>query len=311
MDYDKNVKETFVIMSTYLTNVFYNNIYNNAKDKFDNDPGNNSMTDIYKKYVANYVKDIQNTQIFFQRSLQEVYGEFRKYNLYRSLSLHEFLCRFVKCFLPEEYHSALEKNIVRDQLLNKIFKSIVGEFAIKVLKFDNLKLIMDDRSKDKAKMLTGVAARIMDKCRERLFNGFIEELVGRPETELDSSMKKIRKLLKAYKDKVRELEVENAELRRLIEQRSSVVTVSSSNPKNTNLRDTSEHKPKSIKSSSRRTTSTRRTTSSRRSPKSIQKRRDISEDSEESNSEESNSEESDTESKESNESESEEELEWD
>jgi len=224
-------KETFEILGTYVTNIYYTHLWESAK-MIHNGGKVTSLTEAYRVACMNYTSHFTNIDLF-KKTIKDIYEFFQTTSPVAILSYSDWVDKFTKVFIPSDFWSSLNsKN--KDQLLAMIVESIVKEFTKYILQQQILQLIIDAHDRKKQE----IATRMQDKLleiqmieHEKTYQRFMKPALG-SSTKVDAGVaeklkqdliaeskrsQKMLELLKRTTVVIKEKEQKEIELKNLLQ----------------------------------------------------------------------------------------------
>ncbi|MHB2029578.1 MAG: hypothetical protein ACYCPT_12290 [Acidimicrobiales bacterium] len=192
--------EVFELISSYIVNTFYNDLYGKSKQKVDT----MSITDAYKDLVQQYKKSYKKFYIHIIKKMHEYFQKFSNKYLHFKIFEGSIVREFI---LPEYYNNFSEKN--KDEYLNAIISELLTKFIVFVMYPEALSMIIDKRSALQAQILQDEIIKLCEDMKHRYSLSFVNKKHHRG----DKSSKNVINMLLRYAKLLAE---ENAKLRKEI-----------------------------------------------------------------------------------------------
>lgn len=218
-NYDRETLEHFEIIASSIVDVFYNNIYNNAKTQQNTGRSGRatSITENYKELIDIFVKRLNSNSEFFMGTLNKIFDDYHRLMRFSSITYTDFLQLIIKCFIPEEYLGSLRSE-EGDKIITKIFQSSISEFAVQMVELENLRKVIDTRGNIvDVSYFRDKFIEILKNHREALYSRFMRQANNIREQEVPLSV------ANKLKDAVVQLGEENKQLKVKIRESESLI----------------------------------------------------------------------------------------
>lgn len=178
--YSSKTISTFDIIGSYFVDVFYNHIYRVAFQNHTLHAGSaeKSLTDDYKMALVAYKTGLHSDKKYYEGTIMGILEYYRTYTKFSTITLNKFIGELLQQYLPDEHYRVLtEQN--RYLFLNKIISDIVTSFIDKIITFDYIRMVIDNRKNpDNTRQWVDDFVRIQIIEREKMFNAFISSATG-------------------------------------------------------------------------------------------------------------------------------------
>ncbi len=172
-----DIKNTFEITAVYYAGVFWNELYNLSVQKFNNETGHSSLTEIYKNSMLYYHKSMCEKQAnWLHQSLTHIKYTFRKYDI-NILTMDDCLVQIANSFIPLDYCSTV-KLAEKRGLVYKCLSNSIGVLINKIID-DYLPMIIDNHVKDNMRVLKNIIVDIYIIERENVHSTFVNANIGK------------------------------------------------------------------------------------------------------------------------------------
>ena len=218
--YNTKTERVFKITACQITKIFYNNLYIEADRVLKKSDGN--ITDIYKSIIRSYTERVMNNRKEYINILNNIYELYKEYTHSELQLFSEFINLFVNCFVPKELHSALNDS-EKVSIISDVLKKIIGKTALLISDIKNLIRIIDDRNnRTNINYFQELILEEIVLIRSILYNDFHQKLIGNVNTSNNQNLPRevfedLKKKCKKLIQRCRELELENKQLRKIIE----------------------------------------------------------------------------------------------
>lgn len=203
-DYGRQTIITMEIISNYFVDIFYNELYNVAKQRKVNGESQ-SVTDGYKHALQAWYQGLNQRQDLFKKIRHGLFMHYMHYVQFTT-RLEECVDSLVKEFLPDGYMECL--NLVKKiSVLNLVIKNSNIEFISRIVHY-YFPIIIDNHNVDNAMILKNEMIELLLLEREKMFQRFIAprkaishemieekiKTVLREKYELTMQLKKLKKI---------------------------------------------------------------------------------------------------------------------
>jgi hypothetical protein len=174
--YQQQTIDTFELLGGYVVGVFYNNMYDKAKELHQSGKAT-STTEAYKAvcrlYLAHFNKEDQ-----FKSILRSLYDYSNIYSPIPLLSYSDWIDKTTKEFIPSDYWISLNSK-QKDHFLGVIVEGVFRNFGIIMLSPKVLNMVIDAHHvKSNVPFLQDKMLNVMIEEREKLYQKFIKPLSG-------------------------------------------------------------------------------------------------------------------------------------
>lgn len=201
-NYDRQTIVTMELMSSYFVNIFYNELFAEAKLRKERKESP-SITDGYKHALQAWLNGLEKPQLF-KRIRKGLYDH---YMYYYTVSWDTCTDRMVKEFIPNNYIDSLSLN-QKYSILKMIITNSNKEFIRRIV-FDHLPIIIDSHNADNAQALKDEMIGILLMEREQFFQRFIGAATDRHQSVNNNTE---RNLINQLENKIKLLLHEKYEL---------------------------------------------------------------------------------------------------
>lgn len=165
--YDKKLLTVFELVGSCLMNIYYNDLYIMATK----DHNKKSITDEYITKITIFTEAIKKDRTNYKKIILRLHQYFIDKTKFALMTLQQFEDKYISSFIPEEYFETIDKK-QKDNLLHKIFCSIISEFSALCVK--KIRIIVDNRGNEAyVHMLQDALLDIHLKERETLIAKFL------------------------------------------------------------------------------------------------------------------------------------------
>lgn len=196
--YPNQTIDTFEILGGYVVNIFYNHIYDKAKELHAAGKST-STTEAYKQVSRTYLMHFSKEELF-KTTLKDIYGYFNAHSPVPVLGFPDWVDRITKEFVPTDYWASLNSK-QKDHVLGVVIEAIYRKFSVVMISPRGLAMVVDNH-KERANIpfLQDKMIGVMIEEREKMYQKFIKPLTG---TKSDGLSERLREdLLKETKKTV-------------------------------------------------------------------------------------------------------------
>lgn len=199
--YDKKLLTVFELVGSCLMNIYYNDLFIMAT-KYNN---KKSITDEYISKITIFTEAVKKDRVNYKKIILRIHSYFIDKTKFGSMTLQQFEDKYISSFVPEEYFGNMDKK-QKDNLLHKIFCSIISEFSALCVK--KIRVIIDNRGKEVyIHMLQDALLDIHLKERETIIAKFINAHTKEADTGIPIE------LFQKLKGKIKVLAKENCDMK--------------------------------------------------------------------------------------------------
>lgn len=171
---DKTTRTHMNIISSYVVDLFYNQIYISAKN--EKDKGNySSITAGYKNIMLIFSQCIDSTKpkykkVRYNAVVNGIRNYFELYTNRDVASMPKFIDYIVNTFVPKDFRSGLS-HVERRKILRKIIVTPITTFVKEICK-NYMQEIIDNRSEESVLILTNAMIYILNDIRDEIYMSF-------------------------------------------------------------------------------------------------------------------------------------------
>lgn len=174
--YPPQTIDTFEILGGYVVSIFYNHIYDKAKELHAAGKSS-STTEAYKAVSRTYLMHFTKEDLF-KTTLKDIYTYFNAHSTVPVLGYTDWVNQTTKEFVPTDYWSSLNSK-QKDHILGLVIEAIYRKFAIVMLSPRGLAMVVDNhKERTNIPFLQDKMIGVMIEEREKMYQKFVKPLGG-------------------------------------------------------------------------------------------------------------------------------------
>jgi hypothetical protein len=213
------IDTAFEIISSYVVNLFYNNLYHYAKEEYNNNKSD-SITDSYINVIIKFIHSLRSSPT--NNGVMSTSDPYLHYkNLVRGMAIHhslytkkelgltEYLLKLTSYIMPDNKFKNL-RSVDGEKIIYKVISDSIKDFADIVIK-QFISLVIDNRvseyQEDLLRPMQVNFKEILYQKRKEIFLLFVESTFDYDEDQKIYQYKEqLKKFIESEKKKIKEME---------------------------------------------------------------------------------------------------------
>lgn len=223
-NYPTSTINTFELLGGYVINVFYNNMYDKARE-IHSSGKISSVTEAYKVVCRGYLANFTREDLF-KSTLKNIFEYYNRHNPVPILKYSEWVDSITREFVPHDFWPSLSVQ-QKDHILGMLIEAIFKGFVTVIISPQSLQLVIDNHlNSENIPFFQDQMLTVMIEQRERMYQKFIkplqtgvdplshklkEELIkeSKKNATLIEGLKKASEYIKSQQAEIEKLQKEN------------------------------------------------------------------------------------------------------